>query len=142
MADTLTPEQRKRCMSLNRGSNTKPELRLRKALWSHGLRYRIKNKLPGRPDIVFPASRLVVFVDGCFWHGCQEHYSAPVTNAAFWANKIERNKERHIEVEQQLRQGGWEVVRFWEHEIKNNMDVCIESVWRALSTFSSQLVSD
>ena len=84
MADVLTKKQRSRCMSAIRGRDTKPEILLRKALWYKGYRYRLKNRLPGKPDIAFPTERLAVFVDGCFWHGCPEHYKKPSTHAAFW----------------------------------------------------------
>src|SRR4051794_33740524 len=97
MADVLNPEQRSRCMSRIKGKNTKPELMLRKALWAAGLRYRLHTRLPGRPDLTFSGSRVVVFVDGCFWHSCPKHRTTPKTNAAFWNAKIGRNTARDRE---------------------------------------------
>lgn len=85
--DVMTPEQRSRCMSHVRGKDTKPELLLRRALWKKGLRYRLFNKLPGRPDILFIRKRVAIFVDGCFWHGCPEHGTQPRSNADFWKKK-------------------------------------------------------
>merc|ERR1711879_636225 len=94
MADVLTKEQRSYCMSQIRGKNTKPEVILRKALWSMGHRYRIKNKLPGKPDLVYPSLKVVIFVDGCFWHKCPKHYQPPKTRPLFWEKKINANAER------------------------------------------------
>lgn len=122
MTDTLTREQRSYNMSCIRGHDTKPERMLRKALWAAGLRYRIKNSLPGKPDIVFPSVRLAVFVDGCFWHGCPEHMTWPKNNADFWRRKIERNIERDREVEVALEELGWRWLRFWEHEVQTNSE--------------------
>ncbi|WP_223146796.1 very short patch repair endonuclease [Methylomonas fluvii] len=88
MSDVLSKRQRSFCMSRIRDKNTKPELALRKALWNAGLRYRLKSDLLGRPDLYFPGRRLVIFVDGCFWHGCPEHCQMPVENRAFWEEKL------------------------------------------------------
>ncbi|MCW0218601.1 MAG: very short patch repair endonuclease, partial [Prosthecobacter sp.] len=109
----LTKKQRSYCMSRIRGSNTKPELILRRAIWATGLRYRIANGLTGRPDIVFTKARIVVFVDGCFWHGCPLHLVKPTTRAAFWAKKIELNRARDSKVGKELTEEGWTVLRFW-----------------------------
>ncbi|MEC9363075.1 MAG: very short patch repair endonuclease [Pseudomonadota bacterium] len=118
MADVLTEKQRSYCMSRIRGRDTGPELTLRRAVWAEGLRYRVRNRLKGRPDIVFASARVAVFVDGCFWHGCPAHSVKPKTRAAFWAEKIDRNKARDTEIRTVLRREGWTVLRFWEHEIE------------------------
>lgn len=97
MADRLTAAQRQHCMSRVKAKDTKPEMRLRRALWAKGLRYRKHAKLPGKPDIVFPSRRLAVFIDGCFWHACPEHGSIPKTNKEFWKKKIYRTVERDQE---------------------------------------------
>src|SRR5450759_5051369 len=94
LADVHTAAQRSYNMSRIRGSDTGPELLLRKAMWRLGLRYRLKAGLPGRPDMVFPKYDTVVFVDGCFWHGCPKHMPWPKSNAAFWRAKIIGNKSR------------------------------------------------
>lgn len=118
--DVLTPRQRSHCMSRIRGKDTKPELVLRRALWSAGLRYRLHHSVIGRPDIAFPGRRVAVFCDGCFWHGCPDHSVSPKTNASFWNTKIGKNRARDERVAAALRAEGWTVIRFWEHEIKNN----------------------
>lgn len=132
MSDVLTPNQRQYCMSRNRGTRTGPEERLRKALWHTGFRYRIHHGLPGKPDIVFPSMKLVVFVDGCFWHGCPLHYQAPLHNAAFWQEKITANRKRDMNVTSRLEAEGWQVLRFWEHEVKSDLAFCVSQVSKAL----------
>jgi DNA mismatch endonuclease (patch repair protein) len=119
-------------MSRNRGRDTGPEVLLRKALWKLGLRYRLGFKLPGRPDLVFPGARLVVFVDGCFWHSCPEHRVMPKNNAGFWARKLVRTTERDAAIEQELSQAGWRVIRLWEHEIHSNAVGAAERVAAAV----------
>lgn len=121
MADVLTEMQRSFCMSRIRGRNTWPELALRKAVWAEGLRYRVKNTLIGRPDFVFMSARVAIFVDGCFWHGCPKHSVKPKTRAEFWAQKIGRNRARDAEVNSALRELGWKVLRYWEHDIYDSM---------------------
>ena len=108
--------------------NTKPELKLKKALWKLGFRYR-KNvtKLPGSPDIVFFKKKLAIFVDGEFWHGYNwnEKKARIKTNRDFWIPKIERNMQRDNHNNQLLNDSGWCVMRFWEHEIKKNFEECL-----------------
>jgi len=132
MADVLTPAQRRYCMSRIRGKDTKPELVLRKLLWSAGHRYRLKSRLPGKPDIVFPRSKVAVFIDGCFWHGCPKHAVLPKTNRAFWRRKLSRNIQRDQEVNRQLRKMSWRVVRLWEHEVEANPKRCKREVAKRL----------
>ncbi|HEY4198096.1 MAG TPA: very short patch repair endonuclease [Mucilaginibacter sp.] len=126
--DILTKEQRSYNMSRIRGKDTTPEIRLRKNLWNLGLRYRIHYKLPGRPDIVFPGRKLVVFVDGCFWHGCPKHGVRPKTNSSFWNKKIQGNIERDTRIKQELEDMGWTVLRFWEHDIASNLSKIIKKL--------------
>lgn len=118
MADTLTPQQRSEHMGRVRGKDTKPEFRVRRLLHALGFRYRLHRKdLPGRPDIVLPAHRVVVHVHGCYWHGCPhcaKGRKRPASNAAFWNAKLDRNKERDAEVDAALRALGWEVFTVWE----------------------------
>lgn len=99
---------------------TKAELVLRRKLHSPGLRYRLHLTLLAKPrrvaDIVFPRARIVVFVDGCFWHGCPEHVTWPKSNADFWRAKIEANRLRDMDTSQRLASQGWKIVRVWEHE--------------------------
>lgn len=133
MTDVLTGEQRSYNMSRIKGRDTKPELILRSALWSAGLRYRLKSKLPGHPDLVFPGRKVAVFVDGCFWHRCPEHFQLPKTQAEFWGNKIGLNVERDRKVTGQLKEMGWTVSRFWEHEIYDDLKNVVKLVDHALS---------
>lgn len=118
--DVLTPEQRSYNMSRIRGKNTGPELLLRRYLWNSGFRYRLHYKLPGRPDIVFVTRKIVVFVDGCFWHGCPQHGVRPKTNSTFWNTKIQGTIDRDKKNQQLLEQEGWTVLRFWEHDIEKD----------------------
>jgi DNA mismatch endonuclease (patch repair protein) len=118
VADVLSARQRSYCMSRIRGRDTTPELILRRLLWRAGFRYRLKSSLPGRPDIVFAGARVAVFIDGCFWHSCPEHATAPATRRAFWRKKLARNRERDSTVNRLLSADGWHVVRIWEHELK------------------------
>ena len=120
----MTPEQRFKCMSHNRAKNTGPELDLRHTLWHKGFRYLVNDKrLPGRPDIVFPKYRTVVFVHGCFWHGHKgcKNYTVPKTNTEFWVAKVARNQERDQEVWRQLEAKGWFVIIVWECELKKKV---------------------
>jgi DNA mismatch endonuclease (patch repair protein) len=130
--DVLTPRQRSYNMARISGKNTGPELALRRALWAEGLRYRVHYRLPGRPDIVFPRHKVAVFVDGCFWHRCPVHSSAPKTNRAFWEKKISGNCARDAKVSETLHLMGWKVVRFWEHEIMRELPKALRTVSRTL----------
>ena len=134
MTDVLNPTQRSYCMSRIKGKDTEPELILRKALWANGLRYRLKNKLPGRPDIFFPARKIAIFIDGCFWHGCPDHCQIPKTNQPFWESKLSKNKSRDKEVSRVLENGGWCVIRLWEHDVKNDLSNCVKRVVEAFNS--------
>lgn len=119
--DKLTKEQRHRCMSAIKGKNTKPELLVRKFLFSRGFRYRLNYpRLPGHPDLVLRKYRTVIFVNGCFWHGHEgcKYYVLPKTNVEFWQNKIERNRSRDIEERRQLTSMGWHCIAVWECQLK------------------------
>lgn len=115
-------------MARVRSADTGPEMALRRALWQAGLRYRVRPSMPGRPDLAFLRCRIAVFVDGCFWHGCEEHYKVPATNATFWSEKIARNRKRDLDVESVLAQLGWTVLRFWEHEIEDDLPSVIDRI--------------
>lgn len=130
--DVLTKKQRHKNMSHIRSKNTKPEILLRKALWHCGLRYR-KNytKLPGAPDIAITRYRIAVFVDGDFWHarGHEEHPGEQIgTNKDFWQKKLKRNVERDKEVNDELTESGWLVLRFWESDIKKDLQKCVDTI--------------
>ena len=121
MADVHTPEQRSYNMSRIHSKNTKPEELVRKFLFSQGFRYRKNDaRLPGKPDIVLPKYKTVVFVNGCFWHGHEgcRYFVWPKNNAEFWkekiTGKIQRDKRNHHLLEEQ----GWRVIEIWECELK------------------------
>ena len=116
--DVLSPTQRRRCMASNKGRDTRPEVALRRACWALGLRYTLRSRMTGRPDFIFPRERVAVFVDGCFWHVCPEHYIAPATRAEFWRSKLQANRARDEHVNLELAAVGWQVLRFWEHDLK------------------------
>ncbi len=107
-------------MQANRSVDTRPELALRSALHRRGLRFRKHvSPVPGlrcKADIVFPAARIAVFVDGCFWHGCELHGAIPRANAAYWRQKLGANVERDRRNDRALGEAGWNVIRVWEHE--------------------------
>lgn len=124
MADNHTAEQRSYNMSRIRAIDTKPEETVRKYLFSQGLRYKKNDpKLPGKPDVVLPKYRTVVFVNGCFWHhhDCR-FFVWPKNNAEFWKEKIDRNVERDRKNVKQLEEAGWRVIVVWECELKNNRE--------------------
>lgn len=120
MADVVDTVTRSRMMAGIRGKNTTPELQIRKALHAQGLRFRLHSKaLPGKPDLVFPRYRTVVFVHGCFWHGhlC-DIFRWPKSNQEFWKNKIESNQKRDVLVKGNLGTLGWRYISIWECQIR------------------------
>lgn len=134
MPDPLTPAQRSKCMSHIRGKDTLIEVSLRKLLWHAGYRYR-KNysKLPGSPDIAMTKQKIAIFCDGEFFHGKNwEHgereHIARGHRAEYWTKKIERNIARDREVDIQLNELGWTVLRFWGQEIKKHPEACLKAV--------------
>ncbi len=150
MTDTMTAEQRHRCMSHIRSRDTKPELKVRRWLWHHGYRYRLNVKsVPGKPDIVMRPYRTAIFVNGCFWHGHNVQFSTaliensklksekaanpgaaliensacckiPQSNREFWVAKIKRNQERDQRNYQLLQENGWQVIVVWECQLTSN----------------------
>jgi len=120
--DVFSPDKRSEVMRAVKSRDTKPEIALRKALFTKGFRYRLNVRaLPGAPDIVLPRYRAIIFVHGCFWHGhdCPRGRRAPKTNAAYWRNKIARNVERDAETIAALQQLGWRVKISWECNLKD-----------------------
>ena len=123
MIDFLTPSERSARMSRIRGKNTKPELALRKSLHKLGLRYRLYGAgLPGKPDLVFPRYRTVIFVHGCFWHRHADCKIAtiPKSNTSFWLEKFEKNVARDAQVVSELHSMGWTVLIAWECELNSS----------------------
>ena len=128
-AGFTTTNQRSKTMSKIRGKNSVPELLLRHALWAKNIRFRIHRKdLPGRPDIVIEKYKLVIFVDGDFWHGFEWAKRKPKTNQSFWISKIERNMQRDRFVNETLSEMGYTVMRFWEHEVRKGLKACVNQV--------------
>lgn len=134
------PEITHKIMSSIPSKDTKPELALRKALWSKGYRYRVNvKKLPGKPDIVFGPAKVVVFCDGDFWHGhnwalrgipsLEEELAG---YSQFWREKIQRNIDRDTRVTEELKELGWTVIRIWESDIKRDLSDCVHRVEKAI----------
>ncbi|MBS1510117.1 MAG: DNA mismatch endonuclease Vsr [Bacteroidetes bacterium] len=121
MADVHTSSQRSYNMSRIRSTNTKPELLVRKFLFAHGFRYKLHDKsLPGKPDIVLPKYRTVIFVHGCFWHGhtnCK-YFKIPQTRTDWWLNKINTNKANDAKAVKALKKDGWKIIILWECGLK------------------------
>lgn len=133
--DNHTPEQRRKNMQAVKNKDSKIEISLRRELWKRGLRYR-KNvqSIMGKPDIVFRKKKVVIFVDGDFWHGrdWQTKKQEIKSNQSFWIPKIERNMQRDIEVNDALKSEGWTVLRFWGTEIKKNLSACADIIENAV----------
>lgn len=129
----LYPLTKSEQMARVRGADTGPEMVLLRALWRAGLRYRVRPSVPGRPDLAFVGCKIAVFVDGCFWHGCQDHYKPPVTKASFWSEKIARNRQRDREVENALGALGWTVLRYWEHEVEGDLATVVDRIRAAVA---------
>jgi DNA mismatch endonuclease (patch repair protein) len=130
--DHLSKAQRSYCMSRVKGKDTSLETIVRSSLHRQGLRFR-KNvrSLPGSPDVVFPRKKIAVFLDGDFWHGFQfSHWSKPLN--PYWRAKISRNIARDRKNRRKLRLNGWTVLRFWEHEVSDDLDAVIQAILRTL----------
>lgn len=129
-----TTIKRSKIMKSIKGSDTGIEVRLRKALWHKGIRYRKNfNVFDCHPDIVITKYKIAVFCDGNFWHG-KELQKRPIKhNSSYWNEKIRRNVERDLENTIELRDNGWIVLRFWEDDIQNNLPNCVDDVLRYIS---------
>ncbi|MEK9153347.1 MAG: very short patch repair endonuclease [Patescibacteria group bacterium] len=117
--DMFSKKKRSEIMSKIRSKDTKIEILFRKALWKKGFRYRKNSsKYFGKPDLVLPKYKTVIFIDSCFWHNCPKHGYLPKSNLKYWRRKIECNKERDKEVNKYYKKLGWKIFRIWEHKIK------------------------
>lgn len=139
MTDIKSPSDRSRNMAAIKGKDTKPEMIVRKYLFSRGLRFRVQvRKLPGTPDIVLPKDKTAIFVNGCFWHGHEgcKYFRLPKSNVEFWKEKIERNIERDKESMQALFDLGWKVVRVWECELRNkaNREGTLNKIYSSITS--------
>lgn len=137
MADVLTSEQRQLNMSRIKGADTKPELLVRKQLFSEGFRYRLHcSELPGKPDIVLPKYRCVVFINGCFWHGHEcELFKIPKTRTEFWVEKITKNKQRDTQALEKLQLSDWRICLVWECALKGKRKLQEDEITKMLSEF-------
>jgi DNA mismatch endonuclease (patch repair protein) len=133
VADNLNAEQRSRAMWRIRRKDTQPELILRRALWALGLRgYRVDDRrLPGRPDIAWSRRQVAVFVDGAFWHGHASAYT-PGRHGTYWDEKVARNLERDRAANAALGERGWTVLRFWDFDVRRELDRCLTEIRDAL----------
>lgn len=130
MTDNLSPEIRRKAMQAIQSKGTGLENKISKALWHMGLRFRRNAAdLRGKPDISIKKRKVVVFIDSCFWHGCELHYRIPGTNQEYWINKINRNKQRDLETTQYYQDIGWSILRVWEHEIKKDPQGVVKQIY-------------
>ncbi|WP_346072432.1 very short patch repair endonuclease [Saccharopolyspora thermophila] len=141
-ADRTTPSGswassagRRRNMQAIRNRDTAPEWLIRRLLHARGLRYRVCARplpeLRRTADLVFRPAKVAVFIDGCYWHGCPEHYKTPRINTQYWSNKVARNIARDRDTDQRLAEAGWLVLRFWEHE---KPEKCVHEIANAVSS--------
>lgn len=133
MADKFDQATRSRIMARVKGKNTSPEVSLRKAVHKQGLRYSLHYNVPGRPDFAFPSLKVAVFVDGCFWHGCERCFRKPQSNVRYWSEKIRRNQARDVKNTKRLEEMGWKVVRIWEHQVNSDLSGCVRKVLKAVN---------
>jgi DNA mismatch endonuclease, patch repair protein len=136
VADIVSPEKRSEMMSGIRGKDTKPEIIVRRLLHRLGYRFRLHRKdLPGRPDVVLPKWRTVIFVNGCYWHGHEDcHlFRSPKTRTEFWTNKIEGNRARDQRNHAALRDAGWKVVVIWECAVTKKLCLSDEQLHLAIA---------
>lgn len=140
MADIFSKAKRSEIMSKISGKETKPEILVRKFLFAQGFRYRKNDKrLPGKPDIVLPKYKTLIFVHGCFWHGHQncKKSALPLTNHEFWKDKIQKNIERDKLKQKELKKLGWKIITIWQCQIKSR-----ESVEKTLKQTVKKIISN
>src|SRR5580658_6923871 len=132
MADVHSAETRSYNMSQIRAKNTKPELLVRKFLFSNGFRYKLHDrKLPGRPDIVLPKYKTVIFIHGCFWHGHKDckYFVVPKTRTNWWLDKISGNKSNDLKSTKLLKKEGWKIIAIWECQLKaSKIKKCLDNL--------------
>ena len=132
--DKVSRKKRSDIMSRIRSKNTKLECQFRRRLWELGIRYRINPKgYFGKPDLVIRKKKTVIFIDSCFWHGCKKHCRVPVSNNDYWVSKIECNKGRDLVVTKYYKERNWNVVRIWEHDIKQDTKKIVHRIIEVLN---------
>ncbi len=143
MADVHNEKTRSYNMSKISGINTKPEIIVRKYLHSKGLRYVLYNRnLPGKPDLVFPKYKTIIFINGCFWHGHEgcRYYSIPKTRTEWWKNKIDATIKRDKKIIQELKEHGWKILTIWECELKPQIKFL--TLERILHNITNEAITD
>ena len=133
MSDIFTKDVRSRIMSKIRAKDSRIEMSVRKGVWKKGYRFR-KHYGKWKIDIAFPRKKVAVFVDSCFWHACPIHGEIPKSNVQFWKNKLTKNVQRDLEVNEQLKDEGWKVIRIWEHEIDSELDKTLTKISRVVDS--------
>jgi len=135
MTDTVSKKKRSEIMSRVRNKDSKIETSFRKELWKHGFRYRKNSsKYFGKPDMVLPKRKIVIFIDSCFWHGCKKHCRVPSAHKDYWTQKVARNMKRDKEVLQYYKQKqGWKIFRIWEHDLNKSSKKAIVKIVAFLS---------
>jgi DNA mismatch endonuclease (patch repair protein) len=129
MPDKFTKEIRRKTMQAVKSRDTKLENDVIRELWSRGIRFRRNvNDLRGKPDIAIKKWKIVIFIDSCFWHGCEIHYRAPETHEDFWRRKIARNRTRDLETINYYINNNWHILRVWEHELSQDFKGTIEKI--------------
>lgn len=134
MVDKVTAEVRSETMRRVKSKNTSLELKVRSALYKRGLRYRLNYPLPGKPDIIFPKQKIVIFIDSCFWHGCPEHLRKPASNIIYWSEKIKKNIARDKMVNKKYKEMDWKIIRLWEHDLKKDFEKTISNLVHAVKS--------
>jgi len=133
--DNLTKKQRQKNMRNIRSKGTAPERKVMRELRKRKIYFaKHVEKIIGKPDIVFRRKKIVVFIDSDFWHGHPDRFIMPKTNTDYWRKKISRNKERDIQVTQELNKQGWTVIRLWEYDINKNFSQCMNKIFTALES--------
>lgn len=129
MPDVFSKEIRSKIMRAVRSKGTKIEDTVARELFKNGIRFRRNVKdLPGTPDIAIKKYKIVIFIDSCFWHGCPEHFTMPKSNCEFWENKINRNIQRDIKINQYYKENNWYILRIWGHQLKKDYDCTINYI--------------
>lgn len=131
MSDTFSKRKRSQIMSKIRSRDTDLEIRFKELL--KGYRFRYQSKTYGKPDFGLKKLKIAIFIDSCFWHKCSKHFREPTANKSYWKSKINRNLERDKEVNSYLKKQGWQVIRFWEHEMNKNPEKCIDKIRKIYS---------
>jgi DNA mismatch endonuclease (patch repair protein) len=133
MADNVNPQVRSQTMKAVKSKNSKMEVKFRSTLWRLGFRfYKNVGTMPGKPDIVFPRKKIIIFLDSCFWHGCPLHLRLPSSNVEYWQAKINRNQSRDEKINNIYSEMNWRIFRIWEHELKENFDDLLQKIAKEL----------